>query len=64
MSFSLFYVLLKQPNKNSLEVIEKKDKLTHESNPYKRKQKIAKYVMDKGFESSLVWEGINELLGK
>ena len=41
-------------------VIEKKDKLTKESDPYKRKQKIARYVMDKGFESGLVWEAIKE----
>ena len=43
-----------------LQVIEKKDKLTQESNPFKRRQKIAKYVMDKGFESYLVWEGIKD----
>ena len=41
------------------EVIKKKDKLLHEKNKFKRKAKLAKYVMDKGFESFLVWEQLN-----
>lgn len=42
------------------QVLEKKDKLLHESNPYKRRQKLAKYAQDKGFESALIWSILNE----
>lgn len=40
-------------------VINKRDRLLKEKNPYRRKQKIASYVISKGFESNLVWEIIN-----
>lgn len=42
------------------QVLEKKDKLLRESNPYKRRQKLAKYAQDKGFESALIWSILNE----
>jgi len=41
------------------EVIEKKNRLLHESNKFKRKQKLAKHANEKGFESHLIWEIIN-----
>lgn len=42
------------------EVLEKKDRLLHEANPYTRRQKLAKYAFEKGFESALVWSILNE----
>lgn len=42
------------------ELLEKKDRVLRESNPYKRRQKLAKFVQDKGYESALVWSIINE----
>lgn len=42
------------------QVLEKKNQLLKESNPYKRRQKLAKYAQDKGFESHLIWEILNE----
>lgn len=42
------------------EVLEKKERLLRESNPYKRRQKLAQYALDKGYESALVWSIINE----
>lgn len=42
-------------------VLEKKDRLLKEPNHYKRKQKLAKYALTKGFESAFIWELINEL---
>jgi regulatory protein len=41
-------------------VLEKKNRLLQESNPYKRRQKLAQYTLDKGYESTLVWSIINE----
>lgn len=43
------------------QVIEKRNRLVRESNKFKRKYKIATYVIEKGFESPLVWETINRL---
>lgn len=42
------------------QVLEKKDQLLHESNPYKRRQKLVKYAQDKGYESALIWSILNE----
>ncbi len=42
-------------------VIEKRAAMVKDTNLFKRRQKIARYVIDKGFESSLVWEVIKEL---
>lgn len=46
------------------QVIEKRNRLLKEPNKFKRKQKIATYVIEKGFESPLVWETINRLYPK
>lgn len=46
------------------QVVQKRNRLLREPNKFKRKQKIAKYVIDKGFESPLVWETINRLYPK
>ena len=43
-----------------LQILEKKNKTTRETNLYKRKQKLARYAIDKGFESNLVWEALKE----
>ena len=40
-------------------IIEKRNRLLKEKNPFRRRQKIAQYALDKGFESSLIWERIN-----
>lgn len=48
-------------NQTLEQVIRKKDNLLKESNPFKRKQKLAKYTIEKGFESHLVWEMLNQL---
>lgn len=43
-------------------LVEKKAKdYARTSNDYERKQKIANYCFNKGYESSLIWEIINEL---
>ncbi|MDO6812769.1 regulatory protein RecX [Tenacibaculum soleae] len=42
-------------------LLEKKNKLTIETNQFKRKKKIADYLLYKGFESSLVYEAINTI---
>ena len=39
-------------------VLKKKNKVLKEHNLFKRKAKLAKYVIGKGFESSLVWERV------
>lgn len=41
------------------QVLEKKNQLLKEANPYKRRQKLAKYAQDKGFENFLIWEILN-----
>ena len=42
-------------------LLEKKNKLIIETNQFKRKKKIADYLLYKGFESSLVYEAINTI---
>jgi regulatory protein len=44
-----------------VQLLEKKEPLIREPNKFKRKAKLAKYIIDKGFESPLVWETIKEL---
>ena len=39
-----------------VDLMKKKATVTHEPNAFKRKSKIAKYAMGKGFESHLIWE--------
>lgn len=41
------------------ELFKKKSKLLHEPNHYKRKQKIADFLIRKGYESQLVYDLIN-----
>ncbi len=41
------------------EVIESKNKLLKDTDPVKRKQKLAKFATGKGFESDEVWKVLN-----
>lgn len=40
-------------------VISKKEKLLLDDNKFVKKQKIAKYAVNKGFENNLVWDFLN-----
>lgn len=42
-------------------LLEKKNRTLRESNDYYRKNKLARYLIQKGYESSLVWEQINQM---
>ena len=44
--------------------VEKKNRLLKEKNHFKRKSKLAKYLINRGFESNLVWEKIKEIYNK
>jgi regulatory protein len=44
------------------ELAKKRNDAVKESNPYKRKKKIADYLLYRGWESHLVYEKINELV--
>ena len=44
------------------ELVHKKNEATKEANIYKRKKKIVDYVKYRGFESSLIYDAVNELL--
>jgi regulatory protein len=41
-------------------LIKKKASLTAESNPFKKKNLIARYVIGKGYEAEMVWEMVKE----
>jgi regulatory protein len=41
-------------------LIKKKASLTAESNPFKKKNLIAKFVIGKGYEAEIVWEMVKE----
>jgi len=41
------------------EVLERREHQEKETNPFRRKQKLAKYLNSRGFESDLVWELLN-----
>lgn len=43
-----------------LELIQKKDQNVKEKNTYKRKHKIAQYVIAKGYEPDFVWDLLND----
>jgi regulatory protein len=45
-----------------LQLLEKKNKFLTAKNDYERKVKLAKYVMTKGYESSIIWEILNDLI--
>lgn len=45
-------------------LIEKKIKLMRDTDPYIIKNKVARYVISKGFENHLVWEEVNNQFDK
>lgn len=45
-------------------LIDKKLKLIRDTDPYIIKNKVARFVISKGFESHLVWEEVNNQLDK
>jgi len=47
---------------NLREFLERKDKLLKESNPFKRRKKLAQYAFYRGFETELVWRVVKELV--
>jgi regulatory protein len=48
---------------NTLDALaQKRNNAVKETNPYKRKKKIADYLLYRGWESHLVYEKINELV--
>lgn len=44
-----------------MDVLRKKNKLLRESDPYKRKQKLMQYLASRGFESSYIYDAIDQL---
>lgn len=46
---------------NLMELAEKKSKLIKEKNTYIKKQKLAQYLVQKGYETDLVWDVVNEI---
>jgi regulatory protein len=44
-------------------LLKKKAAATQESNPYKKRDKIARYAIGKGYEPELVWEYLRDLTG-
>ena len=44
-----------------LQVLHKKNRLLNARNDYERRQKLALYALDRGYESSLVWKMVREL---
>ena len=51
----------KDYSKTLVSLIKKKSTQTTEPNLFKKKNKIAQFVIGKGYEPELVWESINEL---
>ncbi len=43
------------------ELLKKKDKYERETDPYKRRNKLARYLIQKGYESALIWKTIKQL---
>ncbi len=43
------------------ELLNKKNKLLKEENPFTRKQKLAQYALYRGFETELVWELVHAM---
>lgn len=43
------------------ELISKKEKIAREKNYYRKMNKLASFVMQKGYESELVWDVIREM---
>lgn len=44
------------------ELIEKKLQQSKETNPFQQKAKLAKHLINKGYESALVWSELNRLM--
>jgi regulatory protein len=42
-------------------IIEEKSRKIKAKNLYERKQKLAAYIIKKGYQSSVVWDDLNEL---
>ena len=47
-----------------LYLLEKKNRSTHEKDPYTKKNKLAHYAISKGYESDLVWDAVKELVNE
>jgi regulatory protein len=45
-------------------LIEKKEKEEKERNPFKRKDRISKFIIRKGYEPELVWDILNRIYKK
>ena len=43
-------------------LLEKKLRQSKETNSFKKKAKLAKYLMNKGYESSLIWAELNRMI--
>jgi regulatory protein len=57
-----FKVIEDEDYKKALhELIEKKVRLSNESDPFKRRSKMGKYLINKGYESEMVWKALKEL---
>ena len=41
------------------DILERRERQEKETNPFRRKQKLATYINSRGFESNLVWELLN-----
>jgi regulatory protein len=52
----------KSYRKTLLELLEKKGRLLSEKNPAIRRNKLAAFVIGKGFEPELAWEAVNEFI--
>ncbi len=44
------------------QLAEKKSREERDPNPMIRKNKIARHLMSKGYESDLVWDAVNDLI--
>ncbi|HLZ16419.1 MAG TPA: regulatory protein RecX [Cyclobacteriaceae bacterium] len=49
-------------SKSILSLVKKKATLVTDENLYKKKNKIARFVIGKGYEPDLVWEALNDFL--
>lgn len=48
-------------SKTIYKLIEKKDRTLKAKNSYERKQKLAAYIIKKGYQSNLVWDALNQM---
>jgi regulatory protein len=47
---------------NLYHIAERRLEASKETNPFKKKQKVATYLYGRGYESNLIWEVIDELI--